>query len=192
MYYCITFDPNLRSQWFLDTPISSSGDEWAFWRLLRGEVLNDSDLGTWHTRVTQNGPPLPFSFAGFDVPIVNQQVAAIIAEEAPGQVQLAPLEIKHTDGEVDSGYRIIVATKTLRCVDERRSEFTKWRFDDIRPDRVGEYRMITKLRLDTSLIPRDLKIFRIWGWKQALIVAAPLAESLRNCVELGLIFESVS
>lgn len=192
MYYRIHFDPNLLCQWFLDTPVSSSGDEWAFWRILRGEVLHDNDLGMWRTQVRQNGQVLPFSFAGFDVPIVNQQVGQLIVEEAPGQVQLLPLEIEEANGEVDLGYRILVATHTIRCVDEGRSEFTKWGGDDMRPDKVGEYRMITNLRLDASLIPSDLKIFRVWGWKPALIVAAPLAESLRTFVKLGLKFESVS
>lgn len=191
-YYRVHFDPNLTSQWFLDTPVSSSGDEWAFWRILRGEVLDDGDLGIWRTQVKQNGQALPFSFSGFDVPIVSQQVGRLIDEEAPGQAQLLPLEIGDAKGGVSSGYRILVATKALRCVDELRSEFTKWGGDDMRPDKAGEYRMVTRLRLDASLIPSDLKIFRVWGWTQALVVAAPLAESLRTWVKVGLNFESVS
>lgn len=191
-YYRINFDPHLLCQWFLDTPVRSSGDEWAFWRILRGEVLHESDLGIWRTQVKQNGQILPFSFAGFGVPIVNQQVGQLIVEEAPGQVQLLPLAIEEENGEVDFGYRILVATQTVRCVDEGRSEFIKWGSDDMRPDKVGEYRMITRLRLDASLIPSDLNIFRVWGWKVALVVAAPLPESLRTFVKVGLNFEPVS
>lgn len=192
MYFRIHFDPNLRSQWFLDTPISNSGDEWAFWRL-RGNVLGNDDLKVWRTKVIRSGQTLPFSFAGFDVPIVDRQVGQLITEEAPGQVQLLPLEIEKTDdGVLHSGYFILVATKAVRCVDERRSDFIKWEVNDNRPDKVGEYRMISKLSLDSSLIPHDLKIFRIQGWQQALIVSESLAKSLRNCVELGIHFESVS
>ena len=188
MFYRLQFDSKLRDQWFLGTPTNYSGDEWAFWRLLRGEALDENDLRTWRALVEQEGQGLPFSFAGFDVPIVSEEVAKFIAGESPGQVQLLPVEIKGAS----PGYRILVATKTIRCVDECSSEFTKWGADDGRPDKAGEYRMFTHLCLDPTLIPVDLKIFRVWGWRQALIVSDDLAESLRSYVKTGLIYDPVA
>lgn len=77
MLYRLLFDSNLQDQWFLSTPVDASGDEWAFWRLLEGKELQGSDLDAWRTEIKQDGQALAWSFAGFDVPIVSQEVAGL-------------------------------------------------------------------------------------------------------------------
>jgi len=188
MFYRLQFDPALLDQWFVGTPVDCSGDEWAFRRLVNGEALDQSDLRTWRAMVKKEGRDLPFSFAGFDVPIVSHEVGELIAALAPGQVQLPPVEV---DG-LSAGFHVLVATQTVRCIDEVRSEFTRWGAHDGRPNKVGEYRMFTRLRLDPTIIPKDLQIFRVLEWRGALVVTESLAESLRACVKAGLIYEPVA
>jgi hypothetical protein len=186
--FCLLMDPTVTDAWFLDTPITSSGDEWAFWRLFRGEPLSGSDLSPWQSRIRTPGRPLSFSFAGFDVPIGNADVAKLLANEVPDQAQLIPLSLP----QVKPGYHIIVATRTIRCVDERNSEFTTWGMNDGRPDKVGEYRMFTRLRLDRAAVPVGVHMFRVAGWPVALVVSAWLAVELRNIIKEGLVYEPLA
>lgn len=185
--YRLIFDSRLTDQWFIDTPVNHAGDIWAFWRLLGGSPLEDADLQPWQTRVRQAGRRLAFSFAGFDVPVVTEKVAQVLMRRFGSQVQFPQLRIV---GE-DLDHRILVATRSVRCVDESSSEFIKWGPADGRPDKCGEYRMFTCLRLDPALVPADTSIFRVWGWEQALIVREEVAEALRSCIQTGLVYQPV-
>jgi hypothetical protein len=186
--YRLTFDPRVTDAWFLDTPVPASGDEWAFWRLLRGESLSGDDLSPWKTRVKQSGRPLSFCFAGFDVPIVSGSVAKVLASDVPSAVQLLPLSLP----EACEGYRILVATKSVHCIDEANSEFTTWGVSDGRPDKVGEYRMFSRLRLNPAAVPAGVHVFRVVGWRAALVVSAWLAAKLQGIVTEGITYEAVA
>lgn len=158
--YRLNFDSQLADQWFIDTPVDHSGDEWAFWRLLNGAPLEDNDLRPWRSKIKRAGQRLSFSFAGFDVPVVTSEVANALAPLVGNQVQFPKIDIA---GE-NLVYHILVPTRAIRCVDERNSQFTKWGPADGRPDKCGEHRMFTRLRLDPTLVPADTTIFRVWGW----------------------------
>lgn len=185
--YRLTFDSRVADQWFVDTPTNHCGDEWAFWRLLEGITLEGDDLLPWRAKVKQPGQKLAFSFAGFDVPLVTAEIANRLAPVLGGQAQFPRLSI---EGE-SSEHHILVATQTLRCVDEELSIFTKWGADDQRPDKHGEYRMFSRLRLDPAHVPPEATIFRVWGWKQALIVTDPVMRLLKSWVPTGLIYQEV-
>jgi hypothetical protein len=188
MLYRLKFDSALHDQWFLETPVHVSGDKGAFWRLTGGQALKGEDLEGWSTAVGEVGQKLAMSFAGFDVPIVDSTVANLFALHASDDVQLPPIKIK---GE-PLGYRLLVATRLLKCVDEQRSEFTRWLPEDGRPEKVGEYRMVMRLRLDANVVPKSVQIFRVAGWEVALIVSENLAKLLRGCVREGLSYEPVA
>lgn len=185
--YRLSFDPTLKNQWFIDTPLHHSGDEWAFWRLLSGSPLEGTDLLPWQSKVKQEGQRISFSFAGFDVPVVTSEVATALMAVVGDQVQVPQL---HIVGE-SLAYRILVATRTVQCVDESNSEFTKWSPSDGRPEKSGEYRMFTRLRLDPTLVPPDASIFRVRGWTQALIATERVVGALQSCVPAGLVYEPV-
>jgi hypothetical protein len=185
--YRLLFDPTLTSQWFIETPVDDLGDEWAFWRLLSGSPLEGTDVLPWQSKVKQEGQRLSFSFAGFDVPVVTSEVATALMALVGDHVQFPQLLIA---GE-SLTYRILVATRAVPCVDESKSEFVKWGASDGRPEKCGEYRMFTRLRLDPALIPPDASIFRVLGWSQALIVTERVAIALRSCVPSGLVYEPV-
>jgi hypothetical protein len=179
---------NVTDAWFLDAPIPSGGDEWAFWRLIRGEPLTDSDLTSWRSGIKRPGRQLPFCFAGFDVPIVNADVANLLNNEVPNAVQLLPLALP----KVQTPYHILVATLAVRCVDEANSNFMVWGSNDGRPDKVGQYRMFTRLRVDRAAVPEGTHLFRVEGWPVALIVSAWLAAKLRKIIGEGIAYEAVA
>lgn len=188
MLYRLLFDSSLCDQWFLGTPVNVEGDEWSFWRLLRGAYVTGRDLEEWHTNVEKTGRKLAFSFSGFDVPIVTREVGDCLASLIAHDIQLIPINLA---GEA-IGYKALVATQSVKCVDEARSEFTKWSPKDGRPDKTGEYRMFTKLRLDPSAVPEGVQVFRVAEWQCALVVTERVVSALKTCVAEGLIYEQVA
>lgn len=74
---------------------------------------------------------------------------------------------------------------------EANSEFMKWTKEDGRPEKVGEYRMFTKLSLDPKKATGH-KIFRVQGWQIALIVEEEVKESLEQRKASGIVFQVVT
>jgi hypothetical protein len=77
------------------------------------------------------------------------------------------------------------------CLDEKRSEFTKWTKNDHRADLAGQYRMVTRLRILTEQVPRDAHFFRVEGWRIALIVSEGVKEAMERVGCLGAKFVEV-
>ena len=142
----------------------------------------------WQSVIKQPGRKLPFSFAGFDVPILDATTTKLLAEVAGTDAQFPPVSIS---GE-SSSYNILAATKTVSCVDESQSEFTRWTEADGRPDKLGQYRMFTRLALAASAVPSEAELFRVAGWKQALVASEKLVRELQRTVKEGLVYERVA
>lgn len=185
--YRIAVDPACAQRWFLNEPINSRADEWAFWRLLRAEELDGDDLRPWKTTINRNGVRLPFSFAGFDVPVLDHDLSSFFDQTCADDAQLVPLEIS---GQF-SGHHILVAKKAIDCIDESRSRFTKWTAADGRPEKEGQYRMITQLVLDPTRVPSNVSLFRVAHWTQALVATEPLVSQLRQRAPNGLSYSQV-
>lgn len=186
--YRLVVDPKLEDAWFLDTPVPSSGDEWAFQRINRGTALGGNDLEPWRTKFSRPGYTLPFSFAGFDVPVVDAALTSFFRAEVPSQVQFVPLLLSGAN----SGHNILIATQSISCVDVERSELTIWGPDDGRPEKIGQYRMFTRLRLNRAAVPNETHIFRVRGWEIALVVSDVLCDRLRQTARVGLAYEQLA
>jgi hypothetical protein len=61
---------------------------------------------------------------------------------------------------------------------------------DDRPDKLGQFRMITKLRIDPDKVDR-VNAFRVNGWKVALVVSDQLRRELLANETTGILFEEV-
>jgi hypothetical protein len=61
---------------------------------------------------------------------------------------------------------------------------------DDRPDKLGQFRMITKLRIDPDKVDRE-NAFRVNGWKVALVVSDQLRRELLANETTGILFEEV-
>ncbi|MCP3059229.1 hypothetical protein LXT21_10635 [Myxococcus sp. K38C18041901] len=138
--------------------------------------------------IDEPGRRLEFSTAGLGMaPVVHVRVATLFMELAPDAVQVFPVEIQ---GMPDQ-YLILVATKLLRCIDDEASdEVLYWKPEDGQPERVGEYRSVIGMRIDTSKVG-DAKVFRTWGWDLGLIVSEDLKLALERARVTGVRFTEV-
>lgn len=185
-YFDLTDDMRIRGRWLLGTPTDLQGrevdDPWMFYR---GERL--PDMGRLRLPINVPGKALDFSRAAFAAPVVSARVASVFAELAPEEVQTLPVEI---GGQPDPFF-ILVATRLIRCIDERASRHVrKWTPEDGRPEKVGKYRNVRGMRIDPSQVG-DAKVFRPWGWAIALIVREDIKEALERMGATGPEFEEV-
>ncbi|MFP2926325.1 imm11 family protein [Pyxidicoccus sp. 3LG] len=146
-------------------------------------------LGRLRSVPTPPGRPLDFSLAGAGLtPIVHAKVASIFRELAPDDVQLLPVEIEGRD----EPYFILVATRLLRCIDERAcTEVHRYTPEDGLPERVGQYRTVRGLRVDPEKTG-GARVFRSWGWPVSLIVSEGIKEALEHAGVTGARFAEVT
>lgn len=140
-------------------------------RLIAGIPLIDPP--PLSAQVTHLGLVLDFSLTSFAVPITTHAVARAVSTTAGADVQSIPVRIAG-----QTGMQVLNAVRIVRCVDESRSEFLKWTAQDHRADLAGQYRQITKLRLDPRAIPSDAHFFRVADWKVALIVSEAVKDAM--------------
>jgi hypothetical protein len=136
--------------------------------------------------ITHFGRPLEFCLTTFAVPVVANHLGQAILGLASSDVQLLPLEIR-----MNHDYSALNVTRVISCLDDNRSEHTKWTERDHRPDLVGQYRMVTKLYLDKSRIPQNVDIFRIDNWLIGLVVSDRLRGSMLSAGCFGARFVEI-
>jgi hypothetical protein len=132
------------------------------------------------------GAPLDFTEAGIMIPVVHVRVASMFAELAPDDVQLLPVDV---EGQPDQ-YLILVATRLIRCIDEKASRIRLWTHEDGLPDMVGQYASVRDLRIDKAKVG-GAKVFRPEGWTVALIVSEEIKDALERMGATGTRFEEV-
>lgn len=135
--------------------------------------------------LSYGGIALPLSFTSFAVPVAHERVGGAI-EAVTSAVQRLRLEIP---GLRD--YEVLNAVESIDCLDESRSEFLKWTKADGRPDRLGQYRSVTELRLDRARIPRGADWFRVKKWEIALIVSSDVRRVLEEQQVASVTFHAV-
>jgi hypothetical protein len=142
--------------------IDSHGRKVQDWDFKRGMPVHVE--GRLKIPIKIEGKPLDFSEAGLRVPVVHVEVASMLAERAPGDVQLIPADI---EGQPDQ-YLVLVATRLIRCIDEEASKVRFWTPEHGVPDKVGHSIAVDRMRID-KLKEGDAKVFRPEGWSSTLI-----------------------
>jgi hypothetical protein len=182
-YFHLRDDEYLPKRWYLDDPETDEGcDPYDF---RRGEL--------WTIRSRPNiaiktpGVPFDFTLTLLDVPVATHRIAEVLSKVAEQDIQRIPATVDNRPG-----YEIINICRRIRCLDERFSRFTKWMPQDGRPDRLGGYRMVTKLVVDAQLIPPATHMFRIEGWDGPIIVSSEIMEALCSIGAVGPKFTPVS
>jgi hypothetical protein len=156
------------------------------WQFTEGHSVEISERLKMALQVA--GKPLDFTLAGLDIPVVHAKVASILAELAPDDVQLLPVDI---EGQPEQ-FNILVATNLIQCIDDEASEEVEyWRPEDERPEKTGNYRAVAGMRIDPSKAG-DAKVFRTWGWTIALIVSEDIKEALERAGVTGIKFKEVT
>ena len=174
------WDPD---RWFLDVPRAVGATEGDPWEFTCGNPLYDRGDLVVAQRV--EGRPQALSFAAFDIPIANAQLASALRDVAGDDLQMLPVMV---DG-LDEPYFVVNVVRVVKCLDERLSEYTKYPAGD-KFGRGGRYRMVTRLRIDKGRV-RGCKVIRIEGWLTPLIVSEQVRSLLRAWHVPGVFFDVV-
>jgi hypothetical protein len=132
------------------------------------------------------GTPLDYTEASVGLPVVHVRVASLFAELAQGDVQLLPVDV---EGQPDQ-YLILVATRLIRCIDEKASRIRLWTHEDGVPRKVGQYASVRDMRVDKSKVG-SAQVFRCEGWMGPLIVSGEIKDALERMGATGTRFEEV-
>lgn len=185
MLYRLKPDHMLSDTWFLDEPLSSGTQLDA--RAFTGAKVHEGPLAGIRFPVGRTGKPVSFNFGAFDIPVVDRAIYSALKDIVADDVQWIPSRVDGTD----STFYIMNVIRTPSCIDEARTEGHKWPATGSRPEKAGQYRGIVRLVLDERRAG-PFKVFRVGGWKIALVVNDEVANALRRVPNHGLEFESVS
>ncbi|PTL85085.1 hypothetical protein DAT35_04610 [Vitiosangium sp. GDMCC 1.1324] len=135
------------------------------WRFNEGRVLNIKK--PLLLSVNPTGVAIEFSHA-LGIPVVHRRVVTLFERLGlQKEVQFIPVEV---EGQTEPWF-ILNALQLIRCIDDARcEEVLYWRPENGQPERVGEYRNVSGLKVDPAKIG-DASIFRPWGWEVVLIVS---------------------
>jgi hypothetical protein len=183
-FFQLADDVEVPHRWHLDTPIDSQGREVHDWDFKRGAPVHVK--GRLKIPMEVAGRPLDFSEAGLSIPVVHVKVASMLSERAPNDVQLIPADI---EGQSDQ-YLVLVATRLIRCIDEKASKVQFWRPEDGLPEKVGQYWAVDDMRIDRATAG-SAKVFRPEGWEVALIVSEEIKDALERLGATGTRFQEV-
>jgi hypothetical protein len=184
-YELLADDTGYADRWFLGSPIGQSGRE-IDPRLFTYGRPYDGDI-PMAVAVSHPGRIVEFNFADFDMPVVSNPVARMLVRLNPADVELLPVTVEG----MEEGACIVNVISRCVCLDEGKSEILRWSEEDARPDKVGQYRMVTRLTIDPKK-PQNHDIFRIDGWRIALIVSERLREFIGQVPNSGVRAERVT
>jgi hypothetical protein len=123
----------------------------------------------------------------YGVPILSSRLVEVISRVAGNDVQVVRTRVGSSDG-----YWIMNVLRAVRCIDESRSDYRKWTEADGRPDRIGQYRAVDILRVDPTKIDHSARIFRLDGWKVAVLASEEVADAIRRENFIGPVFQDVT
>ena len=183
-FFELSDDVNIPQRWDLDTPTDSQGRKVDDSQFRIGTPVHSKER--LRIPVEISGKPLDFTEAGISIPVVHVRVASMFAESAPEDVQLIPVDV---EGQPDQ-YLILVATRLIRCIDEKASRIELWTHEDGVPFMVGRYASVRDLRVDRAQVG-SAQVFRPEGWTVSLIVSGEIHDALERMGATGTRFEEV-
>lgn len=184
-FYRVLVDPNESDRWYLKTPVDTRGRE-VDPRVFTACTKYDGELSL-KLPLRRKGKSIDINFCDFDMIVTPKQVNDALQELVGDSIQRISIEVEASDKQ----YEILNVLDTVECISEEKSEFTKWAQDDGRPDKIGQFRMITKLFINPEKA-KGHKVFRIKEWKIALIVDSCVKSLLEKHCATGVIFQQVN
>jgi hypothetical protein len=181
-YFRLTDEIDIPGRWHLGQIFDGDRSRDDF---LKGMEIDD--INALSVEITHTGRALEFCLTSFSVPVAEKQIGEAIFRQAGSDLQRLPVRLGF-----GLSYDILNATRTVACLDEKKSEYVKWLPGDSRPDLVGQYRMVPRLIVDPRQVPKDAHFFRITGWRVALIVSESVMEAMEANGCFGAKFESVT
>ncbi|KFE68573.1 imm11 family protein [Hyalangium minutum] len=183
-FFRLADDVRAAHRWHLDTPKDRQGHTVDYRDFSRGTPVPAKDR--LRIPVEISGNPLDYTEANVNIPVVHVRVASVFAELAPADVQMIPVDVEdHPDQ-----YLILVATRLIRCIDEKASRIRLWTHEDGLPAMVGQYASVRDLRIDRAQVG-SAQVFRPEGWTVSLIVSGEIHDALERMGATGTRFEEV-
>jgi hypothetical protein len=183
-YFRLADNVYVPHRWHLATPTDSHGQKVDDPVFSSGTPVHIKDRLRIPVEIA--GKSLDFTEAGICIPVVHVRVASLFAELAPDNVQLIPVDV---EGQPDQ-YLILVATRLIRCIDEKASRIRLWTHENGIPDMVGKYASVRDMRIDKSQVG-SAQVFRCEGWSGPLIVSEDIKDALEHMGATGPRFEEV-
>ncbi len=183
-FFRLADDMSLPSRWHLAMPRDKQGRKVDDGQFMRGAPVHVTERLRIPIEVA--GKPLDFTEAGISIPVLHVRIAAMFAELAPDDVQLLPVDV---EGQPDQ-YLILVATRLIRCIDEKASRIRLWTHDNGIPEMVGQYASVRDLHIDKARAG-NAKVFRLEGWPGPLLVSGEIKDALERMGATGTRFEEV-
>lgn len=184
-FYEIIDDLDATDRWFLTLPKCAHGEHFDARTLTRArEVTISCDLVC---EVRRAGRPLDFTIADFDVPILSPRVVQVLRTHGV-RLQTAPVTLLDPSPVALELVNFLAAAD---CMDEDRSVFDRWTAAHGRPDKIGKYRVVTRMVLDRSRIPAE-PLFRVRGWELAVVASSALVGALSNVGVTGIRFRPLA
>lgn len=173
-YFELMDDRVSLTRWHLGVPLDEQGQELDPWQFKHGKWLELGCVPRFPLDV--RGSPLDYCWAAFSIPVVHGRVVQIFERLAVRDVQFIPAQVDEHQGP----YFILNALRFIRCIDDTRcAEVRYWKPEDNRPEKVGQYRVVSGMRIDPAQVG-DARIFRPWGWRVALIISEDLKQAMES------------
>ncbi|RKH03764.1 hypothetical protein D7V97_26240 [Corallococcus sp. CA053C] len=186
-FFRLGVDVYMSGRWYLTEPRNLAGEELKDgWQFMQGRRVELREKLKFPVRYA--GKPLDYTTAGAgQIPVVNEKVASVFRDLALNDVQLFSVEV---EGQ-EQPYSLLNVTREVRCIDDAAcEEVQRYGPDDGRPERVGEYRAVSGLRIDKSKVG-NARIFRLWGWHPPIIVDEEIKDALERTGIVGGQFDEV-
>lgn len=174
-FYDLTDDMYQPGRWHLRSPIDEHGQKIDPWQFDEGQWLEPR--GVIRFPVRPDGQKLDFTLASFSIPVVHGRVVQLFERLGLQQeVQFLPVQVEGHEGP----YFILNTLRIIRCIDDARCrEVRYFKPEDGQPEKVGKYRVVSGLRIDSKSVG-DARIFRPWGWTMVLLVSEDVKEALEH------------
>ena len=161
----------MRSRWLLDGPVDEHGKKIDPEQFLAGKSLDIAEKMS--CRLLVPGRALDFSEAAPGIPVVSQRLKELLDRLGVEEVQFFPVRVVSHEAL----WFALNATRVIECIDESRClRAERWMPEDEAPERVGEYRVVERMRIDSSRVG-GVRLFRTWGWP-VLVVSEDLKEAM--------------
>jgi hypothetical protein len=183
-FFKLADDVYAPNRWHLDTPRDSHGQEVDDRQFLYGQRVHIQDR--LRIPVESAGTPLDYTEAGTGLSVVHVRVASLFSELASDDVQLLPVDV---EGQPDQ-YLLLVATRLIRCIDEKASRFERWMPEEGVLQQTRPYSIMYELRIDKAKVG-SAQVFRPEGWEVVLIISEELKNGLERMGATGTRFEEV-
>jgi len=185
-FYRILLDAQNNDVWFIHGPFDQNGN------LVNSELFTTcriySDITSELSyRIDEGGAPTNFTYASFHVPVIDERICDVLLGCDSRDIQLIPVKI---EDERETRHWILNVIRKVQCLDEQNSTIMWWKPEDGRPDKVGQYRMVSKIKLERNRIG-NRHIFRLDGWEVALIISNQLKRKLELNGISGVLFEEM-